>query len=186
MDDEIQLSKIILPRSLIFYNQGNQTRNRRAWIVGFSKGHIFQKSKSNLVSSKEVLKVIFPSCFGKASLLKNNSRVVSYMKERHVKRNENMPKRLAPFLKILETTLSRNRNINYLALFDYYCPAPHVIGYYLLLKTENAHLEPINYHLEHDQVVGFIMAIFLKCFPLSLWGTRGNQKLVQQCSFGFI
>jgi hypothetical protein len=165
----LKVSKIIFPRSRIFYSLGRKTLSRQKWIIGLPREHSLQKIKCGTIQINDLIKSVFPGCFGMPSIINNY---------KNFSNNEQVavPKRLDNISKLLQILVYRHSVCNYEALFDYYCPKP-------VLTLEGPPKQAIEYHLEHDQVVSYVMAVLSKVFPMALWGTVENRKLIYACIF---
>jgi hypothetical protein len=111
----LKISKIIFARSRIFYSLGKKARFGQKWIIGLPRDHSLQKIKCGRLETGDLLKSVFPGCFGLPSLTNNYKTLVS-REEAHV------PKRLENALKLLQKVVYRHSICNYEALLDHYCP----------------------------------------------------------------
>jgi hypothetical protein len=111
----LKISKISFPRSRIFYSLGRKARFGQKWIIGLPRDHSLQKIKCGRLETDDLLKIVFPGCFGLPSLTNNHKTLVS-------KGVALIPKRLENVLKLLKILVYRHSICNYEALLDNYCP----------------------------------------------------------------
>ena len=170
----LKISKITFPRSRIFYGMGKKTRSGQNWIIGLPRDHILQKIKLKQFEIDDLLKIVFPDCFGLQSVIASHPIVIQN------NQNTIIPKRLEKASRLLKWIIYRHSICNYSALIDYYCPK--IVSFDFSKDEEKKENNEIEYHLKHEQVVNFVWAVFLKVFPIDIWGSLENQKLVFKCS----
>lgn len=111
----VKLSKVIFPRSRIFYGLGTKVRSGQKLIVGFPRDHALQKIKSSQIQMHDLLQIVFPACFGLPSILNSHTSIP-------VVDQTVTPKRLAKVVNLFHKLVYRHSVCNYEALLENYCP----------------------------------------------------------------
>lgn len=118
----LKISKISFPRSRIFYSLGKKTRFGQEWITGLPRDHSLQKIKCQRLQMDDLVKTVFPGCFGLPSIVNSYTNAT-------VHNQSIIPKRLDNIFNLLKILVYRHSVCNYQALLDHYCPKSVIILY---------------------------------------------------------